>query len=183
MHKCYQKFDPNFNGYVGGNNNKGGYSRNGNFSRGNNNMQVMLATPENNSVRVRAWLNNSVRDGAWFPDSGATNYVTNDLANLNLGTEYQGSNRLQMGNGTGALSYLLGLEVHKTENGDLHMSQGNGGYVIGNICNGDVFDVVARWWKRDSAPIVDLCPCPQVVNDMIRNKELATRASYKQNFM
>ncbi|CAA0815262.1 Unknown protein, partial [Striga hermonthica] len=38
-------------------------------------------------------------ESSWFPDSGATTNVTNELANLNMGSEYVGNNRLQMGNG------------------------------------------------------------------------------------
>lgn len=35
----------------------------------------------------------------WFPDSGATNHVTNDLLNLNLSSEYSGGKKLALGDG------------------------------------------------------------------------------------
>jgi len=36
----------------------------------------------------------------WFPDSGATNHITNNLQNLNLGSkEYTGNQTVLMGNG------------------------------------------------------------------------------------
>lgn len=47
-------------------------------------------------------------ENAWYPDSGATNHVTFDLNNLNLGSEYQGSERIQMGNGAGLKISHLG---------------------------------------------------------------------------
>lgn len=36
---------------------------------------------------------------SWYPDSGATNHISNDLSNLNSSSEYNGGNSLQMGNG------------------------------------------------------------------------------------
>ena len=33
-------------------------------------------------------------DEAWFLDFGATNHVTNDFNNLNIGIAYQGNNKL-----------------------------------------------------------------------------------------
>lgn len=35
---------------------------------------------------------------SWYPDSGATNHISNDLSNLNSSSEYNGGNSLQMGN-------------------------------------------------------------------------------------
>lgn len=43
----------------------------------------------------------SLNDDWWFPDSGASHHVTNDLANLALGSEYTGGGSVLMGNGTG----------------------------------------------------------------------------------
>ncbi|KAH6770031.1 hypothetical protein C2S52_014834 [Perilla frutescens var. hirtella] len=40
-------------------------------------------------------------ENTWYPDSGATNHVSNDLATLNTTAKYHGGNRLQMGNGMG----------------------------------------------------------------------------------
>lgn len=36
---------------------------------------------------------------SWYPDSGATNHISNDLSNLNISSEYQGGMKLQLGNG------------------------------------------------------------------------------------
>ena len=47
-------------------------------------MQAMLPTP------------NTQGYGAWFPNFGATNHVTNEFNNLNIGTNYLGSNKLHM---------------------------------------------------------------------------------------
>lgn len=43
----------------------------------------------------------TISDTNWYPDSGATNHVTNDLANLNPSAEYHGANKVHMGNGAG----------------------------------------------------------------------------------
>lgn len=43
----------------------------------------------------------SLNDDCWFPDSRACHHVTNDLANLALGSEYTGGGNVVMGNGTG----------------------------------------------------------------------------------
>lgn len=42
---------------------------------------------------------NNVTSTVWFPDSGATNHVTNDLQNLREVTQHTGKNKLFMGNG------------------------------------------------------------------------------------
>jgi hypothetical protein len=52
-------------------------------------MQALLATPQ------------QATDQNWYLDTGATHYVTHDLANLNLrANEYQGSDHIRVGNGT-----------------------------------------------------------------------------------
>lgn len=43
----------------------------------------------------------SVTDPAWYPDSGATNHVTNDLQNINVRGEYGGVGQIVVGNGKG----------------------------------------------------------------------------------
>lgn len=51
-------------------------------------------------------------ENCWFPDIGATNHVTNDLANSNLGAaEYLG-NKILVGSGTG-------LRIHNIGNSSL----------------------------------------------------------------
>lgn len=53
-------------------------------------MQAMMATqPE------------FIEDTCWFPDSGATNHVTNDLSQQSISSEYNGSGKLHMSNGIG----------------------------------------------------------------------------------
>ncbi|CAN0843601.1 Retrovirus-related Pol polyprotein from transposon RE1 [Linum grandiflorum] len=47
----------------------------------------------------------TIVDPSWYFDSGATDHVTPDLGNLNLGEAYTGGDKLQVGNGsTGASS-------------------------------------------------------------------------------
>ncbi|KAL5855319.1 hypothetical protein ACOSQ4_005121 [Xanthoceras sorbifolium] len=40
-----------------------------------------------------------VNDTFWYADSGATNYVTSDLSNLSIQSEYKGGEKLAVGNG------------------------------------------------------------------------------------
>ena len=44
---------------------------------------------------------NSPVDPNWYVDSGATHHLTADIANLAAHSEYQGPDRVRMGNGTG----------------------------------------------------------------------------------
>ena len=46
---------------------------------------------------------NSHNDKNWYPDSGSTNHVTNDFHNLSCGTDYNGNQKIQMGNGKSIL--------------------------------------------------------------------------------
>lgn len=39
-----------------------------------------------------------VSNVSWYPGSGATNHITNDLANLNNRVDYTGTNKLHVGN-------------------------------------------------------------------------------------
>ena len=58
-------------------------------------MAAMLATPE------------IVADPMWYPDSGATNHCTADVENLSNKVDYQGKEKIYMGNGAG-------LNIHST---------------------------------------------------------------------
>ena len=40
-------------------------------------------------------------DNSWYPHSRATNHVTNDYNNVTFGTDFHGSQKVHMGNGTG----------------------------------------------------------------------------------
>lgn len=53
----------------------------------NSNMSVMMALPE------------TVYDPAWYLDSGATNHITPDPANLFSKSFYNGDNRIRVANG------------------------------------------------------------------------------------
>ena len=43
--------------------------------------------------------NRGNRDGAWYLDSEATNHISNDFNNLNISSDYKGSDQLIVGNG------------------------------------------------------------------------------------
>jgi hypothetical protein len=46
---------------------------------------------------------------AWYPDSGATNHLTSDLANLNISAaDYSGPDHIQIGNGKGLPIHHIG---------------------------------------------------------------------------
>ncbi|KAL5575556.1 hypothetical protein UlMin_017255 [Ulmus minor] len=45
-----------------------------------------------------ATARNTATDKNWYPDSGATNHVTNDIQNLSCGTDYNGTQKIHMGN-------------------------------------------------------------------------------------
>ncbi|XP_022152240.1 uncharacterized protein LOC111020007 [Momordica charantia] len=42
------------------------------------------------------------KENQWFPDSGTSNHVISDLANLGISTEYLGDNKVLIGNGAGS---------------------------------------------------------------------------------
>ena len=44
-----------------------------------------------------------------FLDLRATNHITNDLSNLNFGSEYRGRNKIYMGNGVGLMIAHFGF--------------------------------------------------------------------------
>jgi len=53
-----------------------------------------------NSISLLHSYENSPVDPNWY-DSGATHYLTVDMANLAVHSEYQGPDKVRMGNGTG----------------------------------------------------------------------------------
>lgn len=53
---------------------------------------------------------------SWFLDSGANSHVTYDLSNLNVGSEYQGTERVHLGNGSGLNISHLGSSVMTDSN-------------------------------------------------------------------
>lgn len=64
--------------------------------------------------------NGGHRDGAWYLDSGATNHISNDFNNLNISSEYKGSDQLAVGNGTKLKIVSVGHSLLSTL--DLHTS-------------------------------------------------------------
>ena len=83
---CYYRFDQSFTGQSQTSN-----SSNEQGSRAQN----------SSALTASLTANEGISDSNWYPASGATNHVTNDLANLNIGVEYQGANQLVIGNGAG----------------------------------------------------------------------------------
>lgn len=51
---------------------------------------------------------------SWYPDSGATNHVSNDLSNLNSFSEYNGGQCIQLGNGKGIHISHIGQSSYKS---------------------------------------------------------------------
>ncbi|CAA0824703.1 Unknown protein, partial [Striga hermonthica] len=80
--RCWHRFDQSFMP----NNNTGSLGRGRNPSVNATNL-------------ISAPMNEGMEEASWYPDSGASNHVTYDLANLNLASEYQGSEKVQVGNG------------------------------------------------------------------------------------
>lgn len=70
--RCYYKFDTNFTGLNNTQPRNTTDNGNGNSSLmpSTNQMSAMFLSPENSN------------DTSWYPDSGATNHITNDLANF-----------------------------------------------------------------------------------------------------
>jgi hypothetical protein len=67
------------------------------------NMQALLATPTH------------VPDPNWYSDSGATHYLTSDLANLNVrADEYHGPDQIRVGNSTSLLIKHIGSTQFST---------------------------------------------------------------------
>lgn len=55
--------------------------------------------PDNSSMSSLMALPETVYDSAWYPDSGATNHITPDQANLHSKSMYSGDNRIRVANG------------------------------------------------------------------------------------
>lgn len=94
--RCWHRFDQTF---VAKQQQQQNQQSPGHYKPSSNMVQVPSSQASTNAFNYAYSDYNS--DHTWYPDSGATNHVSNDLSNLNLASEYQGSNRLQMGNGFG----------------------------------------------------------------------------------
>ncbi|OMO72876.1 hypothetical protein COLO4_27419 [Corchorus olitorius] len=53
-----------------------------------------------NSSALMASASSISHDDDWFPDSGASNHLTADLSNMSIHSEYQGQDRVKVGNET-----------------------------------------------------------------------------------
>ncbi|XP_075521494.1 uncharacterized protein LOC142554709 [Primulina tabacum] len=85
--KCYHRFDKKFISQA--------------RPSGNPYSNSYRSKPEASPTAAVAVANSEgLNDDWWFPDSGASHHVTNDLANLALGSEYIGGGKVLMGNGT-----------------------------------------------------------------------------------
>ncbi|KAL9451396.1 hypothetical protein AB3S75_013041 [Citrus x aurantiifolia] len=60
--------------------------------------------------------------GAWYLDSGATNHVTNTLGNISINSEYQGKNKLAVGNGEKLLISHIGYSALPTYDPHKHIT-------------------------------------------------------------
>ncbi|KAL5574882.1 hypothetical protein UlMin_016581 [Ulmus minor] len=80
--KCYYRFDQNFQGKTP-------------FDQAPTEALIAIAQ-------------NTATDKNWYPDSGATNHVTKDIQNLSCGTNYNGTQKIHMGNGKGLFIKHIG---------------------------------------------------------------------------
>ncbi|KAL3634153.1 hypothetical protein CASFOL_021207 [Castilleja foliolosa] len=65
-----------------------------------------------------AGSNVSNDEGWWFPDSGASAHVTNDLNSLHSASEYNGTSKLQVGNGQNELISHIGNSTFYSPDSD-----------------------------------------------------------------
>lgn len=89
--KCFYRFDSNYSGPPNTQ-----ATRTFNPSAHSNQLAAMVLSPEGET------------DSAWYADSGASNHVINELANLNLASEFHANSKLQVGNGTGLFISHIG---------------------------------------------------------------------------
>ncbi|KAF7814697.1 Retrovirus-related Pol polyprotein from transposon TNT 1-94 [Senna tora] len=74
-------------------------------------MEAMVATPE------------TLFDAAWYPDSGASNHLTNDSTNLQHKHPYDGTEKVYVGNGQGMSISHIGEASIVTKNKPLTLKQ------------------------------------------------------------
>ncbi|KAH6816202.1 hypothetical protein C2S51_021022 [Perilla frutescens var. frutescens] len=105
--KCWHRFDHNY----------GPPNHQQQTSQQGQSHQVPFQNPALHMARVPPTYapSESSYENIWYPDSGATNHVSNNLANLNTASEYQGGNRLQMGNGTGVDIAHIGHQANPSQ--------------------------------------------------------------------
>lgn len=112
VQKCYHRFDISFS-RLNNISNTPGQSLNASNSSSNvssSNMTAMVAAqPE------------FLDDSCWFSNSGATNHFTNDIGQLSINSEYNGSGRIHMGNGTGLPISHIGHTTFPSNSRILHL--------------------------------------------------------------
>lgn len=87
--RCYYRYDQGFQGPNLGFNTRRSFS-----GRGGGRTAHDSYTSQRTALLVQTYLN---KDNFLYPDSKATNHVTNDLANLSLSTKYQEDNKVLVG--------------------------------------------------------------------------------------
>lgn len=65
-------------------------------------------------------------ESLWYIDSGATNHITHDLANLQMTTEYSGPDQVSVANGQG-------LPIHHTGSSIVSLPSSNSHFRLNNI--------------------------------------------------
>lgn len=70
---------------------------------------------------MMATLPDFVDDNCWFPDSGATNHVTNDLGHLSMSPEYAGRGKIYTGNAIGLPIHHIGHNSFFSNSRVLHL--------------------------------------------------------------
>ena len=106
VQECYHMFDPFYTSFPSESNSSG--SSGG--SSGNFGSQGFYP-----SMNVAA--QDSMNDNnTWFPDSGATNHVTNAFSNLNVGSTYHGNSKLHIGNEAGLDIHHIGHSLFTNSN-------------------------------------------------------------------
>lgn len=93
--RCYSRFDRAFQGPNSSSNVPFNRQSNASFVPGHN-LPQHHQTPTN-AFMVSPDLN---KDMNWYPDSGASNHVSNDFNNMSIGAYYFSANRVHVGNET-----------------------------------------------------------------------------------
>lgn len=98
--KCYYRFDKEFVPQH----------RTTSFSPSSNQNRGQVYSP---SAAIATKQPDMLNDEWWFPDSGASHHVTNDLANLTIGSEHPGEGKVYMGNGSAlSISHIGASSFH-----------------------------------------------------------------------
>lgn len=94
--RCYERHNPNFQPNTSRRPSNNGGQCNPEYQTGGQ------YTTSAHAANVAGTLNGGFsHDMNWYPDSGASSCVTHDLGNLNIASDYQRQENLQIANGTG----------------------------------------------------------------------------------